>query len=245
MLQASKSILQNIGKFEVRVKFGGLQKLTLLDYPGKVACTVFAVGCNFRCPFCHNATLVGGSGDEWTESEILTFLAKRQNVLEGVCLTGGEPLLQADVTNFLRKVKDLGYNVKLDTNGSAPDRLASLIQCGLVDYVAMDVKNSRELYCATAGANVDLSAVEKSVDILLAGATEFEFRTTVTRTFHSEQSIVDLAKWLGNAPKWYLQQFVHGDDLIDSAVCGYSDDELRKLAQLAKAYCPNVQTRGI
>lgn len=227
------------------VKFGGLQKLTLLDYPGKVACTVFAVGCNFRCPFCHNASLVGGYGDVWTESDILTFLAKRKNVLEGVCLTGGEPLLQRDVAHFLRQVKDIGYSVKLDTNGSLPDRLSALIDAGLVDYVAMDVKNCRELYSATAGVAVELAAVEQSVELLLQGDVEFEFRTTVTRTFHTEQSIVALAKWIGKAPRWYLQQFVSGDDLIDSTVSGYSDSDLRLLAELARPYCPNVQTRGI
>ncbi len=225
--------------------FGGLQKLTLLDYPKHVACTVFTVGCNFRCPFCHNASLVDGYGDEWTESEVLTFLAKRKNVLEGVCLTGGEPLLQRDAADFLRKVKDLGYSVKLDTNGSFPDRLSELIDLGLVDYVAMDVKNSREMYSATAGVNVDLSAVERSVEYLLQGKTEFEFRTTVTRTFHTERSIVDMAKWLAKAPRWYLQQFVRGNDLIDDAVSGYGDDDLRLLAEIARPYCPNVQTRGI
>lgn len=226
------------------MKFGGLQKLTLLDYPEKVACTVFCVGCDFRCPFCHNSSLVNGGGD-WTQEEILAFLSKRSNVLEGVCLTGGEPLMYADVADFLRQVKTLGYKVKLDTNGSYPSRLEQLIKDGLVDYVAMDVKNSLELYRATAGAEVNLDAVERSVALLKTGVVPYEFRTTVTRTFHTERSLSDVAIWLHDADKWFLQQFVRSDDLIDPSVEGYSDDELRSLCQAVRKYCPNVRLRGI
>lgn len=226
------------------MKFGGLQKLTLLDYPEKVACTVFCVGCDFRCPFCHNGSLINGGGD-WTQEEILAFLSKRSNVLEGVCLTGGEPLMYADVADFLRQVKTLGYKVKLDTNGSYPSRLEQLIKDGLVDYVAMDVKNSLELYRATAGAEVNLDAVERSVALLKTGVVPYEFRTTVTRTFHTERSLSDVAIWLHDADKWFLQQFVRSDDLIDPSVEGYSDDELRSLCQAVRKYCPNVRLRGI
>ncbi len=225
--------------------FGGLQKLTLLDYPEKVACTVFCVGCNFRCPFCHNGSLVSGGGDRWTQQEILTFLTKRANLLEGVCLTGGEPLMYTDVADFLRQVKEIGYKVKLDTNGSYPDRLEQLIKDGLVDYVAMDVKNSRELYSATAGAAVSLDAVERSVALLKTGAVPYEFRTTVTRTFHTEQSLLNIAEWLYDADKWFLQQFVGGEDLIDPSVDGYTDNELRNLCQTVRQYCPGVKLRGI
>lgn len=226
------------------MKFGGLQKLTLLDYPEKVACTVFCVGCDFRCPFCHNGSLVNGGGD-WTQEEILAFLSKRSNVLEGVCLTGGEPLMYADVADFLRQVKALGYKVKLDTNGSYPSRLEQLLKDGLVDYVAMDVKNSLGLYRATAGAEVNLDAVERSVALLKTGVVPYEFRTTVTRTFHTERSLSDVAIWLHDADKWFLQQFVRSDDLIDPSVEGYSDDELRSLCQAVRKYCPNVRLRGI
>ncbi len=226
------------------MKFGGLQKLTLLDYPEKVACTVFCVGCDFRCPFCHNGSLVNGGGD-WTQEEILAFLSKRSNVLEGVCLTGGEPLMYADVADFLRQVKALGYKVKLDTNGSYPSRLEQLLKDGLVDYVAMDVKNSLGLYRATAGAEVNLDAVERSVALLKTGVVPYEFRTTVTRTFHTERSLSDVAIWLHDADKWFLQQFVRSDDLIDPSVEGYSDDELRSLCQDVRKYCPNVRLRGI
>lgn len=227
------------------MKFGGLQKLTLLDYPEKVACTVFCVGCDFRCPFCHNNSIVTGCGDEWTQEEILSFLAKRANVLEGVCLTGGEPLLYPDVADFLRSVKSLGYKIKLDTNGSFPFNLRSLIDGGLVDYVAMDVKNSPENYSATAGAEVDVNAICQSVETLLEGRVDYEFRTTVTRTFHTEKNLAEVAQWLRNAKNWYLQQFVHGNDLIDPNVVGYTDEELRGLFESVKRVCPNAHLRGI
>lgn len=226
------------------MKFGGLQKLTLLDYPGKVACTVFTCGCNFRCPFCHNASLVESKSD-LSEEAVLDFLVKRRNVLEGVCLTGGEPLLQSDTENFLRKVKELGYKVKLDTNGAFPDRLQNIVQQGLVDYVAMDVKNCPSMYCATAGRQTDVRDIERSVDFLKNCGADYEFRTTVTKTFHSEQCVEELARWLCDAKRWYLQQFVHGQDLIDGTVEGYSDAELRKLCEMAQKYCPTAQTRGI
>ncbi len=227
------------------MRFGGLQKLTLLDYPEKVACTVFCAGCNLRCPFCHNKTIVCGDGDEWTREEILTFLAKRRPVLEGVCLTGGEPLIYPDVAQFLRQIKDMGYKIKLDTNGTFPYKLQNLLESGLVDYVAMDVKNSPELYSATTGAAADVASVEQSVRLLLQGRVAYEFRTTVTKTHHTENSLIDVAKWLAQADKWYLQQFVHSDDLIDPTVEGYTDDELRSLCEAVRPYCPNVHVRGI
>lgn len=227
------------------MKFGGLQKLTLLDYPSKVACTVFTSRCNFACPFCHNATLVYGSGDEMSEEEILAFLNKRKNVLEGMCLTGGEPLIQAGVEEFLRKVKDMGYSVKLDTNGSFPDKLESLIKQGLVDYVAMDVKNSKANYPQTVGVNLDLTGVCKSVELLKSGVVDYEFRTTVTGTFHTAQSIGEMAQWLAGCKRLYLQKFVNSGDLIDGNVVGCSDDELRKYKQIAEKYLPFVELRGV
>ncbi len=226
------------------MKFGGLQKLTLLDYPEKVACTVFCTGCNFRCPFCHNRSLVDGCA-EYSQEDILAFLDKRKGVLEGICLSGGEPLIYSDVADFLLAVKQMGYKIKLDTNGSFPARLNLLIKENLVDYVAMDVKNSPQYYQTTVGANVDVNAVCQSVEILLRHNVAGEFRTTVTRTFHNAQRIEELAQWLRRADKWYLQQFVHSDDLIDSSVEGYSDEELRALLEIARRYCGNVALRGI
>lgn len=226
------------------MKFGGLQKLTLLDYPGKVACTVFAAGCNLRCPFCHNRLVVAGGGDVWSEEEVLAFLSKRVNVLEGVCVTGGEPLLQEDAEEFLAKVKALGYKVKLDTNGTYPERLRSVVEKKLVDYVAMDVKNCRERYSATAGAAVDLFSVEQSIDFLRGGAVEHEFRTTVTRTFHTDSGLAQVARRLVGS-RWYLQQFVSGEGLIDETVVGYSDGELRALYEKMLAVNPQTFLRGI
>ena len=230
------------------MKFGGLQKLTLLDYPDKVAATVFTVGCNLRCPFCHNFSLVCGGEDkleELTQDKVLQFLAKRANVLEGVCVTGGEPLIQPDIEEFLGKVRDLGYKIKLDTNGAFPDKLAALIEKGLVDYVAMDVKNSKELYAKTVGCAVDLKAIEQSVELLKSGVVDYEFRTTVTATFHTEASIKSMAQWLAGAKRLYLQQFVDSGDLIDPTVTGVDEDTLKRYCEIARQFVSNTQLRGI
>lgn len=228
------------------MKFGGLQKLTLLDYPEHVACTLFTVGCNFRCPFCHNNSLVTGNArEEYSQQEILDFLNKRKGVLEGVCITGGEPLLNAGLAEFIRRVKDLGYKVKLDTNGAFPDRLKQLVEAGLVDYVAMDVKNSQPMYSATVGCNVDLDAICRSVELLKSGAVDYEFRTTVTGTFHSAESIEQAAMWLTGAKRWYLQQFVDSGDLIDSSVVGVDAQKLTHFQQIAQKYVPNTLLRGV
>ena len=230
------------------MKFGGLQKLTLLDYPDKVAATVFTVGCNFRCPFCHNLSLVAGNGDRLealTEDEVLAFLRKRKNVLEGLCLTGGEPLVQPDVEQFLCKIRDMGYKIKLDTNGAFPEKLRLLVEKGLVDYVAMDVKNSKEAYGKTVGCAVDLAAIEQSVELLKSDVVDYEFRTTVTATFHSEESVKAMAQWLAGAKRLYLQQFVNSGDLIDPTVAGVEEATLKRYCEIARQFVPNTQIRGI
>ncbi len=225
---------------------GGLVNLTLLDYPDKVACTVFTAGCNFRCPFCHNNSLVcGNGGRRIMESEVLAFLKKRRGVLEGMCLTGGEPLIQGGVEEFLRRVKDLGYSVKLDTNGAFPDRLGALVQAELVDYVAMDVKNSRERYAETAGCAVDIGAIERSVELLKGGIVDYEFRTTVTGNYHDEQNIEDMAKWLVGAKRYYLQKFVNSGDLIDGSTVGCGEDTMKRYLEIVRKYVPSAQLRGI
>ena len=187
----------------------GLQKMTLLDYPGLVACTVFTGGCNFRCPFCHNAPLVlpeRMSSDDRTE-EVLSFLRKRQGLLDGVAITGGEPLLHADLPEFLRKIRDLGYKIKLDTNGSFPDRLRAVVEEGLVDRVAMDIKNAPLLYGKTIGiSGFDIEPVERSKNFLLEGCVAYEFRTTVVYGLHTEESLCAAARWLEGAREYYLQQ---------------------------------------
>ncbi len=228
------------------MKIGGLMKLTLLDYPEKVACTVFTVGCNFRCPFCHNGGIVFGRNcEELSEWEILNFLQKRKNVLEGMCLTGGEPLIQNGVEEFLQKVKALGYCVKLDTNGSHPEKLKALVENKLVDYVAMDVKNSKAAYLQTAGADVDLDAICRSVEFLKSGSIESEFRTTVTGNFHTEQSIEEIGQWLKGANKLFLQKFVKGADLIDENTYGCDDDTMRKYKDILSRYIGEVHLRGM
>ena len=179
------------------MNFSGFQRLTLLDYPGKVACTLFTSGCNLRCPFCHNASLVThiDNTNIYKEEEILSYLKKRQGILEGVCISGGEPLLHAEIEDFISKVKELGYAVKLDTNGFFPDRLISLVNKGLIDYVAVDFKNCYEKYALTAGVeNLDIAPFKKTVEFLLSGAVDYEFRTTVVDGLHQTQDIVNIAK---------------------------------------------------
>lgn len=180
-----------------------------------------------------------------TEEEILDFLQKRRKILEGVCISGGEPLLQPEIERFLAKIRDMGYKIKLDTNGAFPDRLENLIKNGLVDYVAMDVKNSKDLYEKTAGCAVDLNAIERSVALLKSGVVDYEFRTTVTATFHTAESIAAAAKWLEGAERWYLQQFVDSGELIDPTVTGVDEETLKRFCEIAKKFVPDTQIRGI
>ncbi|MBR2876085.1 MAG: anaerobic ribonucleoside-triphosphate reductase activating protein [Clostridia bacterium] len=225
----------------------GFQKLTLLDYPGKTACTVFTGGCNYRCPFCHNAGLVTRIDTEIIdESEVFAHLKKRQGILDGVAVSGGEPLLQPDIEDFLAKIKELGYSIKLDTNGSFPDKLKDIIEKGLCDYVAMDIKNSKERYPETVGIKTfDIRDMEKSVEILKSGVVPFEFRTTVTKNFHTLKDIEDIAKWIAGTEQYYLQNFVDSGNLIDSNVEGVSKEEMYSMLEVAKKYVPAVQLRGI
>lgn len=199
------------------MQINGFQKLTLLDFPGKVACIVFTAGCNFRCPFCHNASLVTHIDNDLRidEEEIFTYLQKRQGLLDGVCITGGEPLLQQGIEEFIKKIKALGYYVKLDTNGSYPEKLKKLIDNKLVDYVAMDIKNSKEKYMKTSGVeNISLENIEKSISLLLENKVEYEFRTTVVNELHTVEDIENIANWIKGAPKYFLQNFTDSGDII-------------------------------
>lgn len=226
----------------------GLQKLTLLDYPGRVACTVFTGGCNFRCPFCHNSSLVLPErlAHDTDEEQVLAFLKKRQGTLDGVAVTGGEPLLHKDIDAFLQKVHELGYMIKLDTNGSFPDRLIDIVERGLVDRVAMDIKNAPELYAATAGVKLDLAPIERSKNYLLEGHVDYEFRTTVVRGLHTAESIASAAKWIAGAKEYYLQQFKDSGDVLKLDGLGaYGEKEMHTLASSAAEYVPAVQVRGI
>ena len=214
----------------------GMQKLTLLDFPGVVACTLFTAGCNFRCPWCHNAGLVlpDEMSDRVLESEeVLSFLEKRKGVLDGVCVTGGEPLLQAELPDFLRRVKGLGYRVKLDTNGSFPERLEALVRESLVDRVAMDIKNGPSRYAETVGRkDLDLSAVTASKDFLLSDPVDYEFRTTVVRGLHTKESLLEAADWIAGAKQWFLQQSKDSGNLIHGeGLSAYTDSEMRALLE--------------
>ena len=228
--------------------FHGFQKMTLLDYPGRVACTLFTAGCNFRCPFCHNASLVTSvSGDDtYTEEEVLAFLRKRRGLLDGVCFTGGEPLMQPDIAPFMEQVKALGYAIKLDTNGTSPDKLAALIDAGLVDYVAMDVKNSHEKYAATAGCDAGLlPAVERSIDLLLEGKVDYEFRTTVVDQLHTPDDIGAIARRIAGAPRYFLQAFVDSGDILGADTYGAPDAQtLHRMRERAAVFVPNTELRG-
>lgn len=226
----------------------GLQKLTLLDYPGQVACTVFTGGCNFRCPFCHNAPLVLPEqlAHDSSEQAVLDFLKKRVGVLDGVAITGGEPLLHRDIPAFLEKVRALGYKIKLDTNGSFPERLEEIVRAGLVDRVAMDIKNAPELYSAAVGVEVSMEDIERSKEFLLSGVIDYEFRTTVVKGLHTKESIVGAARWIQGAKEYYLQQFKDSGNVIAiSGLSAFDEAEMHVLADAAAEFVPAVQVRGV
>lgn len=226
----------------------GLQKLTLLDYPGKVACTLFTADCNFRCPFCHNASLVThiDRKNDIPEEEALAFLKKRQGLLDGVCITGGEPLLQPDIEVFIRKIRDLGYLIKLDTNGSNALLLKHLAEEGLLDYVAMDIKNAPDKYGVTIGIEeYDLENILQSVDFLLSGSIPYEFRTTVVREFHKREDFAAIGRWIRGAEKYYLQSFQDSGDLISPGLRGYTKEIMEQALAIVRKNVPNAELRGI
>lgn len=230
------------------MRIDGLQKMTLLDFPGKVACTVFTGGCNFRCPFCHNALLVTelSENPDYSVDEILVFLKKRSGLLDGVAITGGEPLINPDIGDFIRSIRRLGYSVKLDTNGSYPDRLKSLVAEGLIDYVAMDIKNCREKYAETVGLkSLELSRIEESVDFLKSGAVDYEFRTTVVKEFHTVEDIRSAAEWIKGAKRYFLQNFVNSGNLIDSSMSGVDKSVMLEMQRAAADFVPKTEIRGI
>ena len=230
------------------MRIQGLQKLTLLDFPERTACTVFTAGCNFRCPFCHNASLVVDipKEAEISEVEFFAFLQKLKGILDVVCLSGGEQLLQPDIEQFIRKIKDMGFAVKLDTNGSFPNKLIHMVEQGLVDYVAMDIKNSPETYAFTSGTEaLDIEAIKKSVSYLKEGHVPFEFRTTVVKRYHSKESFEEIGEWLSGTEKYFLQNFVDSGDLIGKNTRGCSEEEMKEFLQVVQQYIPNAQLRGI
>ncbi|HCX28006.1 MAG TPA: anaerobic ribonucleoside-triphosphate reductase activating protein [Candidatus Portnoybacteria bacterium] len=228
--------------------FGGLQKLTLIDYPGKVAATIFTVGCNFLCPYCHNPELVDPikikDQPKLSEKEILKFLTSRQGLLEGVCITGGEPTLSAELPEFISKIKALGFLIKLDTNGSSPEMLARLLSERLVDYVAMDIKAPLEKYKKIVGGQASLEDIQRSVE-LTRSAPDYEFRTTVLPVLHSPKDILSIGRWLQGAKKYYLQQF-QPTKTLDSAYLDekpFAWDKLAELRSLLEIFFDKCEIR--
>ena len=235
------------------MKIVGLQKLTLLDFPGKVACTVFLGGCNFRCPFCHNSDLLDGKAEAlMDDAAFLDFLKKRTGLLDAVCVSGGEPTLQPELPHFLKRIKDLGFLVKLDTNGYRPEVLRSLAESGLVDYVAMDVKNGPAHYAATAGyCGIDLDRIARSLRFLMEGNLPYEFRTTVVTELHSEASILEMGQWLARlaAPKkpeqLFLQCFTDRDSVLQEGLHAPQRETLEKYVEILTPYVGKIALRGI
>ncbi|PIV41894.1 MAG: anaerobic ribonucleoside-triphosphate reductase activating protein [Candidatus Nealsonbacteria bacterium CG_4_10_14_0_2_um_filter_40_15] len=224
------------------MEIGGLEKSTLIDYPAKVACTVFLVGCNFRCPFCYSSELVLPekikSQPRISEKEFFDFLKKRKGLLEGVVICGGEPTQNKDLPDFIKKIKKLGYRVKLDTNGSSPEILAKLIGEKLIDYVAMDIKAPKERYYKATGVKVDIKKIQKSIDILKRGKVDYELRSTILPKLHTKEDIVNMAKWIRNAKVYYLQQF-RPEKTIDPEYEQYkpfSQEELKSIQKECSKY---------
>ena len=230
------------------MRLGGLQKMTLLDFPGRVACTVFTAGCNFRCPFCHNSSLVVlPELPELSQDDFFAFLRKRQGLLDGVAITGGEPLLHPDMPEFLEKIRDLGYAVKLDTNGAFPDRLRTVLDAGLADYVAMDVKNRKEKYEQTAGVSGILSRVEESAALLMGGSTPFEFRTTLVDELHEPEDFAAIGRWIAGTERYFIQGFVDSGDILagSDAYHAASPEKAKACLEAIRPFVPAAQLRGV
>ncbi len=229
------------------MKIHGLQKLTLLDYPGKTACTVFLGGCDLRCPYCHNAELLDGSADAlMEEDELLAFLETRRGLLDGVAVTGGEPLLRPELPELLARIRERGFAVKLDTNGTHPEALRRVVEAGLVDYAAMDVKNSPARYAETVGVpDFDLAPVRESAAFLLSGAVEYEFRTTVVRELHDEESFEEIGRWLRGAARCFLQPFADRDSVPFAGLHAPDEAALRRYAEILRGNVREVAVRAV
>jgi pyruvate formate lyase activating enzyme len=232
----------------IEMIINGLSKLTLLDFPGRVAATVFLAGCNLRCPYCHNAPLVlrTDETEQIDENEFFAFLKKRRGLIDGVCITGGEPTLRPDLPEFIRKIKDAGYAVKLDTNGTNPGMLASLIGSRMLDYVAMDIKNSLVKYPETVGIpGFVTETIKVSAALLMSSAVDYEFRTAVVKGLHEKEDFEEIGHWLAGAKRYYLQNFVDSGDLIVRGTEGHSPEKMAEFLEIIKKYIPGAELRGI
>lgn len=224
----------------------GLQKLTLLDYPGRVACTVFLQGCNFKCPFCYNSSLIDSPDNNFlSTNDFFDFLDKRKKVLDGVAITGGEPLLNPSIKDFIKKIKEKGFLVKLDTNGSNPSLLKELIEENLVDYVAMDIKNTFEKYPLTTGVNVEIENIKNSIFLLINSSIDYEFRTTVVKEFHNVEDFKLIGNQIKGAKNYYLQSYQEKDSVLSKNLHPLSKDELQACLKVVKEFVNNASIRGI
>lgn len=230
------------------MNISGIQKLTLLDFPGRLACTVFTTGCNFRCPFCHNASLVlPGKGEHIDTEQVISFLKKRKGVLEGVCITGGEPCFQDGIEEFIQEVRSMGFLVKLDTNGSFPEKLSSLLEKKLLDYVAMDIKTSKENYLRVCGIKNErlFQNVIESVEILKKSSVEHEFRTTTAKELQKSDDFERIGEWLKGEKRYFIQQYRADGELIGEELTPYEKEELLTFADIMRRYVTNVDIRGV
>ncbi len=229
------------------MKIYGLQKMTLLDFPGHVACTVFLSGCDLRCPFCHNFELAEGRAPAVTDdAEFLDFLRGRQGLLDGVAFTGGEPCLYRELPDFMRKIRELGFAVKLDTNGLHPDLLGQILREGLADYVAMDIKNSPAKYAMTSGVEtVDLDRIRESIGLLIGGTVDYEFRTTVVKPLHELSDFPEIGKMIQGAKRYFLQAFTDRDTVPFAGFAAPSAEEMRIFADSVRPYVGSAELRGV
>ena len=229
------------------MKIQGLQKMTLLDFPGHVACTVFLAGCDFRCPFCHNYELAcGPSLDVMDEEEFMSFLSKRHGLLDGVAVTGGEPCMRRSLPDFLKRIREAGFTIKLDTNGYHPDVLRTIVDGGLADYIAMDIKNSPEKYAVTAGLDsLDLGPINESIGILMDGPADFEFRTTVVAELHSPADMEKIGMWIQGGEKYFLQAFADRDTVPYGGFSAPPKDVMEEYLMTVRKYVPEASLRGV
>lgn len=230
------------------MKIGGFQKTSLLDYPNKISSIVWIMGCNFRCPFCYNKRIVFEKGEIISEKRILSFLNKRKGMLEGLSISGGEPLLHIDIIDFIKKVKKLNYLIKIDTNGAFPERLVELINNNIVDYIAMDVKAPKNKYDYLTGVKTEISKIEQSIDIIRNKAPDYEFKTTVIPKLLEKKDIMEIAKWLGGSKRYYLQQFKNDTQLISSdlsSISPYSKKKLNEILEEIKPFFKESYIRGV
>ncbi|WP_026526850.1 anaerobic ribonucleoside-triphosphate reductase activating protein [Butyrivibrio sp. VCD2006] len=229
------------------MKIHGLQKMTLLDYPSKVAATVFLGGCDFCCPFCHNYELVNGSmAPLLDDNELFSFLEKRKGLLDGVVITGGEPCLHSSLKELISGIKEMGFLVKLDTNGNHPDVIKDLLNDKLLDYIAMDIKNSKEKYARTSGfSDIDTNIISESINTIMNSNIDYEFRTTAIKQLHTIDDFDAIGKWIQGAKAYYIQQFTERDTVPDKGLSSPSKEEMDAYLNAAKKYVAESYLRGV